>query len=204
MRTNSLTKLEYLCAKLYANPGQSTTYLANCVNNYASPAFWRDEASYEDRVVMNREVESILKGAIHLFEERSPKDLGPREKTQWFLTHSGRVVAESAFRQIGVSSLSQINQAETPRLSFTRQLLVRMIDEGGMTRADAKAYYDMISNASPDHSSLGLTKIIRTYCTTHEARPSQVTGRDSIWCKVDAKIMYSMLTGQATLSNAIA
>ena len=204
MRTNRLTKLEYLCAKLYANPGQSTTYLANCVNNYISPAFWRDEASYEARVVMNREVESILKGAVRLFEERSPKDLGPREKTQWFLTHSGRIVAESAFRQIGIASPERINQAKVPHLSFTRQLLTKMIDEGGMTRADAKAYYDMISNASPDHSSLGLTKIIRTYCTTHEPRPSQVTGRDSIWCKVDAKIMYSMLTGHAALGDAIA
>jgi len=204
MPLNRLTKLEYLCAKLYANPGQSTTYLANCTNNYDAPAYWREMTTRDDRVHMNKEVESILKGAIHLFEERSPKDLGPREKTRWFLTHSGRIVAESAFRQIGIASPERINRAKVPHLSFTRQLLVKMIDEGGMTRADAKAYYDMISNASPDHSSLGLTKIIRTYCTTHEPRPSKVTGRDSLWCRVDAKIMYSMLTGHAALGDAIA
>jgi len=204
MVANKLTRLEYICVKLYANPGQSTTYLANCANNYVNPAWWRAETTHYDQVSMNIGVGSVLKGAIHLFEERSPKDLGPKEKTRWFLTHAGRVVAESAFRQIGIKSMSQITSASVPQFSFTRQLLVKMIDEGGMTRADAKAYYDTISNASPDHSSLGLTRIIRTYCTTHEPRPSQVTGRDSIWCKVDAKIMYSMLTGHAALGDAIA
>lgn len=192
MATNKLTKLEYLCAKLYANPGQTTTYLAESVNNYDDPAFWLNETTHDDLIRMNGEIESILKGAVHLFEERSPKDLGPKEKTQWFLTHAGCIVAESAFRQIGIESLSQIIPAAVPRFSFTRQLLTKMIEQGGMTRADAKAYYDSISNASPDHSSLRLTVIIRTYCTEHTPRPSQITGRDSIWCKVDAKIIESM------------
>jgi hypothetical protein len=204
MPLNRLTKLEYLCAKLYANPGQTTTYLANCTNNYDAPAYWREMSTHDDRIFMNTQIESILKSAIHLFEERSPKDLGPKEKTRWFLTHSGRIVAELALRRIGIPSPERINRAKVPHLSFTRQLLTKMIDEGGMTRADAKAYYDSISNASPDHSSLRLTVIIRTYCTTHEPRPSKVTGRDSLWCKVDAKIMYSMLSGRTALSNAIA
>lgn len=204
MATNKLSKIEYLCAKLYANPGQTTTYLAESVNNYVDPAFWLNETTCYDVIWMNSQIESLLKGNNNLFEERSPKDLGPREKTRWFLTSVGCRMADVAFQKIGIKSPSQIVVGAAPRFSFTRQLLMRMIEQGGMTRADAKAYYDSISNANPYFSSLQVSDIIRTYCTTHERRPSKVTGRDSLWCKVDAKIMHSMLNGHPALNSAIA
>ena len=193
MIKNSLTEIEYLCLRMMLNPGRTTTFYAKHARMYRNP-FQCQKNSSKNLICWDQMItKSILTNRTDYFIDAQIRDLGPKEKSRWFLTSKGLSKAINAARVIGLEPEKVVPTAPPP-LTFTRQLLMKMIEEGGMTRADAKAYYDQISNASPHHSSLGLTRIIRTYCTTHDCRPSQATGRDSIWCKVDAKITCSMLS----------
>jgi len=193
MIKNSLSEIEYLCLRMMLNPGQTTTFYAKHARMYRHPFRWKKNSS-KNLICWDQMItKSILTNRTDYFIDAQIRDLGPKEKTRWLLTPAGITLARAAALKIGIDWRAS-SRANPPSLTFTRQLLMKMIEEGGMTRADAKAYYDQISNANSYFSSLRLTRIIRTYCTTHDRRPSRVTGRDSIWCKVDAKITCSMLS----------
>ena len=197
-----LTETEYLCLRMWINPGQTTTFYAKFARLYRDPRKWHNNTDEVKAYADLKITEKLLTQRRRYFVNTQVNDLGPKEKSRWFLTPKGVSRAINAARVVGIKP-EEVQPTAPPSLTFTRQLLMKMIEVGGMTRADAKAYYDSISNADPHYTSLGLTKIIRTYCTTHDCRPSQVTGRDSIWCKVDAKILCSMLSEKTYSADSI-